>query len=61
VDRQHPGLGEEERLGRYREALERAHQVFARGDAWKHRAFQVSGRVSLVTLGRTGGWPPGSG
>jgi len=52
VDRQHPGLGEEERLGRYREALARAHQVFARGDAWRHRAFQPAPREELVPLGR---------
>jgi nitrogenase-stabilizing/protective protein len=54
VDRQHPGLGEEERLGRYREALARAHQVFARGDARKHRAFLPGEREPLVTLGRPG-------
>lgn len=31
IDRQEPGLGEEDRLERYRQALLRAHQLFQRG------------------------------
>ncbi len=49
IDRE-GGLGDEERLGRYRDALARAHATYARPSAPEERLFRVFEGPPLVKL-----------
>lgn len=52
IDREHPRLAEQDLLALYREALRRAHDLFARSTAQDQKLFRVFQDGGVVTLGR---------